>query len=227
MFGTALNLTERFTVRGVKLEIPRYLLTDRIRAAMKEGWYEGHEAAELDHLIQDGDVVLEIGAGVGLISTLAKLNPKTQRVYAVEADPRLIPIIARTHALNGVDVTIYNEILGPSSGEAQFTIHDDFWASSAGGTNGKSIAVPMTSFQDRLDEIKPTFIIADIEGGELSLFDGVDLTGVNKIMIEVHQYVLGRKGMKHLFDTLSRQNFHYDQWHSSRAIVTFSHVDRI
>lgn len=70
-------------------------------------------------------------------------------------------------------------------------------------------------------------LIIDIEGGEDGLFDDVDLTGVRKIMLEIHQPTIGRRGVKRLFDQLSAQNFHYDMWHSCHSIVTFSHVDRV
>jgi hypothetical protein len=68
-------------------------------------------------------------------------------------------------------------------------------------------------------------LVVDIEGGELDLFERVNLRGVNKIMIEVHQQVIGRRGMLRLFNALAAQGFHYDQWHSSRNVVTFTHVD--
>jgi len=38
---------------------------------------------------------------------------------------------------------------------------------------------------------------------------------------------IGRRGVKRVFDLLSAQDFHYDVWHSTRSIVTFSHVDRV
>lgn len=118
-------------------------------------------------------------------------------------------------------------MLGETDGVHNFYVSDHFWASSSRGNHGgRMTQIPVRSFRKRLDEIRPTFLIVDIEGGEISLFDGVDLNGVKKIQLEVHQNVIGRSGMKHLFDTLSAQNFHYDQWHSSRNIVTFSHVSR-
>jgi hypothetical protein len=45
------------------------------------------------------------------------------------------------------------------------------------------------------------------KGGEDGLFEGIDLTGVRKIMLEVHQPTIGRRGVKRLFDQLSAQNF--------------------
>ena len=53
------------------------------------------------------------------------------------------------------------------------------------------------------------------------------LTGIKKIMVELHQPTIQRRGVKKVFDLLSAQSFHYDVWHSSRSVVTFSHVERV
>jgi FkbM family methyltransferase len=219
---------ETFEVLGVKLEVPHSLLAAPIRKALLNGSYESAEGSILEGLIQEGDVILEIGAGLGLISTIAARSPKTSRVIAVEADPQLIPTIRRTHEINNVDVAVYNEMLGASEGTHDFFVSEHFWASSAKGDfGGTRIQIPIRSFQERLREWKPSFLIVDIEGGEVDIFEGIDMAGVQKVQLEVHQNIVGRQGMKKLFDTLSAQGFHYDQWHSSHNVVTFSHIDRI
>ncbi|WP_161140097.1 FkbM family methyltransferase [Propylenella binzhouense] len=218
---------EELTYRGVRFEFPASVLTDRMRQAFSHNFYEVEESEELPYLLQDGEVVLELGAGVGFISTLCAKDPRVSKVFAIEANPALIPICRRTYELNDVSVTIFNEMVGPQSGHATFHVHKDFWASSTmPGEGATPVEIPVTSFQQRLDEIQPTMLIVDIEGGEVDLFDGVNLACVRKIMLEIHQYAIGRLGVKKLFDTLSAQNFHYEQWHSRRGIVTFSAVDR-
>ena len=212
---------------GVTLPIIPELYSDTIIQYIRAGQYEAQEVAELDALIQPNEIILEIGAGCGFISTYCAKTQRTQAVYCVEANPHLIDIIKLTHRVNGVDVTLFHEILAKEDGETDFYVHRDFWASGTHHTLGKPIKVKTVSFQRRLDEIKPTMLIVDIEGGEESLFEGVDLTGVKKIMLEIHQQIIGRHGVKKVFDLLSAQNFHYETWHSAREIVTFSHVDRI
>jgi len=213
--------------RGVTLPIVPELYSDTIVQYIRDGLYEAQEVAELDALIQPNEVILEIGAGCGFISTYCAKNPYTEAVYCVEANPELIEVIKLTHRLNRVDVTAYHEILSKAEGETDFYVHRDFWASGTHASLGESIKVKTTPFQRRLDEIKPTLLIVDIEGGEESLFENVDLTGVKKIMLEIHQAIIGRHGVKKVFDLLSAQGFHYETWHSAREIVTFSHVDRI
>jgi FkbM family methyltransferase len=212
--------------RGVLLPVVPGVTSDGIAACIRAGDYESAEAGELDGLIQPGEVILEIGAGCGFISAYCAKKADVVSVVCVEANPRLIDVIRLTHRANDVSVVVHHELLGRQDGETDFYLNKDFWASGTHSFLGEAIRVPVTSFQKRLDEIRPTMLIIDIEGGEETLFEATDLTGVKKIMVELHQNTIGRRGMKHVFDLLSAQDFHYDLWHSSRSIVTFSHVDR-
>jgi hypothetical protein len=74
--------------------------------------------------------------------------------------------------------------------------------------------------------LSPTMLIVDIEGGEKFLFDNVELPGVQKVYIELHQDIIGRSGIKQVFDFFSARNFHYDVLNSYGNVVLFSHVSR-
>ena len=225
--ATDLTPSEYVDHRGVIIPIFPEVFSGSIIKALWDGTYETSEANELDGLIQPNEIILEIGAGCGFISSYCAKNPHTKAVYCVEANPALIEVIKLTHKLNKVGVTLYHEVLAKEAGEIDFYIHKDFWASGTHSFLGKPVKVKTTPFQQRLAEIRPTMLIIDIEGGEDGLFDDIDLAGVKKIMLEIHQPTIGRRGVKRLFDQLSEQNFHYDAWHSCRSIVTFSHIDRI
>ena len=214
-----------FDNRGVLIPIVPGIFSEFIATCVSQGTYEGDEASILDALIEPGDVVLEIGAGCGFISTLCAKNPLTEAVYCVEANPNLIDVIKLTHRINKVNVTVYEEILAKEAGETDFFLHKDFWASGTHSSLGTPVKVKTTSFQSRLNALRPTVLVVDIEGGEESLFEAVDLSGVRKIMLELHQHIIGRTGMKKVFDLLSAQHFHYDAMHSTFCVVTFSHTD--
>jgi len=217
---------EFFDNHGVLIPIVPGIVSDIIARTIRSGSYEAYEAAQLGALIQPGEVILEIGAGCGFISTCCAKNPHAKEVYCVEANPNLIDVIKLTHQVNNVQVVVYHEILSKQDGETDFFLHGDFWASGTHSFLGTPIKVKTTSFQSRLNTLRPTMLIVDIEGGEETLFEDVDLTGVKKIMVELHQYTIGRRGMKKVFDLLSAQNFHYETYHSLFSVVTFSHVDR-
>jgi FkbM family methyltransferase len=156
---------------------------------------------------------------------------RVETLVSYEANPKLIPLIQQTWALNGHKAECRNSVItNTSSGKlAEFYVRQDFWASSLSpkpfGYN-QVIQVETVNFQELLDAFKPTLIMCDIEGGEGQLFEGVRLNGVMKIFMEVHQNVLGRWGMKKLFERLMHQDFHYDVWHSNGQVVMFSNVWR-
>src|SRR5215472_17440804 len=77
----------RYTLRGITSELPSFMLTDNVKAALEKGYYEAPEADELVDLIAGGERILDIGSGIGFIATLAKKETLTDAVFAVEANP--------------------------------------------------------------------------------------------------------------------------------------------
>jgi len=215
------------SLNGIKLSLDSPAISATMREKIKSGEYERGESLEIPKLLQKGEVVLEIGAGIGYISSYTWKTGLCEKIVVVEANPDLIPIIEQTHSENNIPATVIQGCLNDSEGECSFYTRNDFWASSLSPNPHfkEEKKIPMIHFQNLLDELQPTTIICDIEGGEADIFANVSLKGVRKIFLEIHQRMIGRAGIKQLFDHLSAQGFHYDQWHSSRAQVLFSHID--
>lgn len=77
-------------------------LVPEIRGAICAGTYSSELIELLPDAIRPGDRVLVIGAGLGILSTLAAKCPGIDRVLVLEADAALVPYLERVHALNGV-----------------------------------------------------------------------------------------------------------------------------
>jgi Methyltransferase FkbM domain len=58
-----------------------------------------------------------------------------------------------------------------------------------------------------IEKIHPTVLIVDIEGGEVTVFDGVRLDGVEKVLIELHPHVIGLAGTQGVRDILRNAGF--------------------
>lgn len=225
-----------YELEGIKLPYDNKIISGSIEKSIKSGGYERKEAFQTKAIIQEKESVLEIGGGIGYISSLIAKNKQVEKIYVVEANPNLIPYMKKVHKINGVDDAVRMEVLNAvltnkiSAGEhADFYLRENFWASSLSPTPQKYldvIKVPLYSFNTIVENVKPTLIVCDIEGGETELFEHANLTGVEKVLIELHQWVVGRRNVKKLFDYFSSRNFHYDQRHSSGSVVLFSHVDR-
>lgn len=218
---------------GLVFPIDRQLMSEKILSALTKGYYEADEAAQLPHLLQPGERVLELGSGLGLISALCAASPLVTRVTTVEANPLLIEQIRALHSANNLQdkIEVKNAVAmpTPSHKSIQFYRRQDLWASSLDPEPWgyeEEIAVPTIDLNALIADFQPTLLVVDIEGGERHLFEDAELGGIQKIMLELHQEVVGRQGMKSVFDALSRHGFHYDQWHSSRNVVTFSHLER-
>jgi FkbM family methyltransferase len=225
------GVMKRFTVAGVKLEIDGSLLSPRTLAALRSGNYEDQESREVPGFLEEGDRILELGGGIGFISSVAARQRKAESIVVFEANPQLLPVIQHTHELNGVKATVVNAVVVPkqTTPTLPFYLRNDFWASSLASKPwgySRTIEVPTRTLAEVLAEHKPTLLIVDIEAGEIDLFDDVELPGVKKVYLELHQNVIGRAGMKKIFDFFSARDFHYDVWHSSHSVVLFSHVSR-
>lgn len=225
---------QTITYQGVHISIDPLIMSPKMIEVIKAGRYETQESRQIGKIIQEGEVVLEIGAGIGFISTLIARNPLTRRVVSYEANPSLITKIQQTLTDNIPNVSknweVRNAVLmnGQLPDSIRFYVHKDFWASSLEPSESavRIEQVRAERFNAVLADLKPTMIVCDIEGGELDLFKNADLSGVRKVYMEVHQRRIGRRGMKDLFNYFHARDFHYDQSHSEGSVVLFSHVDR-
>lgn len=213
----------------VQVAVDDALVSPLIQKAIADGLYERFEADRVAKILKDGDIVLELGAGVGFISTMAAKTGKPKEIIAFEADPRLIPIIKETHRINGVqNADVRNAMVqpNPDRASAPFFVRENFWGSSANAEKGMPVIaecqVDVVDFQSLLDEYHPTVIISDIEGGEVGLFRGVSLPSVRRILMEVHQGIVGGEAMRQLFLDIHNHGFHYDQQFSQGSVVVFS-----
>jgi FkbM family methyltransferase len=218
--------------RGVRFPDDPTIISPRIRESLQTGRYEKNEATQIEKVLEPGDRVLELGGGIGFISTIAALNANTEHVLCYEADPRLIDYIHSVHELNGVrKATVHHAALTTdcSQQERTFYVRKDFWGSSLSMSAGRfetTASVPVQSFNEVVEQFRPKFVVCDIEGAELDLFMNANLCGVTRVLLEIHTKILGRQGVKKLFDAMSARDFHYDQDGSNGSVVLFSHVTR-
>jgi FkbM family methyltransferase len=219
--------------RGIRLACEPGLIEGRVRTAIDEEWYELEESRNLPNIIEAGERVLELGTGLGFITTLLAKDERVEWVETFEANPRLARLARRTAELNGVadKVTVHNAVAlpAPQVESCDFYLREEFWASSMQAEPWEyqeKIAVPTVDLNALIAARRPTLLVIDIEGGELDLIAALDVGDVRKVFLELHQEVIGRQGMLKVFSALAERNFHYDQWHSEKTVVLFSRADR-
>ena len=185
------------------------------KGIQKQIFFSEYEAKEIDIIknrISPDDVVMEVGAGIGYISAYCAKIVGDDKVFAYEANPALIELITLTHKANNISPTVINSMLEKGEGSHEFYIEDDYWASSTIkiSKEAKKITVPQKDINLEIEKIQPTFLIVDIEGGEIEFFQAINLETINKICIETHPGIVSNKEISMLFNKLFSEGFSLD-----------------
>lgn len=219
-----------YELNGVSLLHDDDIITPKVASALQRGNYERPEMEATPKFLNPRDRVLELGAGIGYISSFIAKKIGVKHVTCVEANPKLAEYIRKVHDHQGLtNTTVINCVAMSGSAELapdgmiDFHIREPFWSSSLDpGRDTVSVAkVPQKRLMDLIADTGATALIIDIEGGERDLFDGGDLGTVNKVYLELHTRYIGAAGIKHCFDALSMHGFHYDQRVSHGGVVLF------
>jgi FkbM family methyltransferase len=158
---------------------------------------------------------------MGLVTTCACRIVGAANVVAYEGDPRLALQARETTTRNGFPVEVVNAVLGATDGEASFYVHRDFWVSGLLRTeNAQEIRVPVRSFGGALDSFRPTYLMVDIEGGEVDLLAFPLPAYVRAVCVETHPAVVGVDAIRALLLRLMTDGFYVDL-HESRDDVAF------
>ncbi len=215
--------------RGMQVPYDPAVIDAKRRRLLRRGDYERREVEAVKALVRPDDVVIELGGGIGYMSTFMARNRKVARVHSYEANPGLIPFMRRMHAQNGVEnVTIHNAILGPRKGKAKFHVRENFLASSleADPAGEKS---PVTRVEEIEVEnaktafrtIKPSFLVCDIEGAEADILPLPDLSGLRGAVIELHPQWIGAAGVRAVFDAMHKAGLTFFPRVSNKKVVAF------
>lgn len=94
------------SLNNVVLNLDDPAISDNLRNRILQGKYERQEAKCIIEAGEQGDRLLEVGAGIGYISCLAGISGKFTSIACVEANPELIPLIRRNHEINKVTADV-------------------------------------------------------------------------------------------------------------------------
>ncbi len=166
------------TLHGVKLLIDPAKDKGVELALYQTGTYEKGTIQLLGDFLKSGSIFLDIGANIGLMSTIAsKIVGEKGRVYAVEANPKTITVLQHNLALNQCEnVELIPLALSNEKGTA--VIYEN-WQVNRGGASlisqGDTEGLPINT--ERLDALfapdSPIHLVKiDVEGFELEVLKG-------------------------------------------------------
>ncbi|AJE45893.1 FkbM family methyltransferase [Celeribacter indicus] len=220
---------DTLTVHGVTVAFVPDIITPKIERPMRKGAYEKGEVELMRDILRPGDRLLELGAGVGVVSAAAAAVPGVEAVLSIEADPTLIPMIRETWRLNGVtNAELRNGVAMARSGDpVSFYVRANFWASSMEPDSRpyeRVETVPAAGMDRIIAEFRPTVLSCDIEGGELGLLDEADLSGLRHIVMELHPKVYGQDGLRRIVDRLGEKGFLPADGPHGSSVRRFDHI---
>ncbi|KIN64749.1 Methyltransferase, FkbM family protein [Sulfitobacter noctilucicola] len=215
-------------VRTRGMRFPRHdaIIQGKVRRLLRTNGYEAKESEAALRVVREGDVVVELGGGIGYMSTLVATKRAVKSVHVFEANPNLIPYIESVHAVNGVtNAHVTNAILGPRKGTADFYIREPMLGSSLevldGETDPPSVKVDVLDAKSTLQDIGANILICDIEGAEVDLIPQLDLTGLRAAIIETHPQWIGPEGINKVFRAFMDAGLAYYHRGSHGKVLAF------
>ncbi|MFP4007680.1 MAG: hypothetical protein ACLFV6_06675 [Spirulinaceae cyanobacterium] len=139
---------------------------------------------------------MELGGGIGMLATACALKIGGDRVHSYEANPILETLIRDNYGLNNVSPHLKMCMLGRTHDTCTFYVCKHFARSSA-----------YDLLNDEIKRIQPTVLVMDVQGSEGELLGFADLSGVRKLLVEMHPNVLEINQVNRLRRQLRAQGF--------------------
>jgi FkbM family methyltransferase len=216
-------------VHGVQVPVCVGEVSHEIWTALQSGHYEANEAKRVRRAIRPGDRVLELGAGLGVITSIIAAVEGV-RIWSFEADPRTAALAQRVIDRNcGDNVVFTNGLLaaGPAR-KLSFYQRADFWMSSRFAEQGpyeQVIEITSGDIDVFVKRHNINVLVMDVEGAELELLQNALLPGIERVFLELHDHLYGLSGVQAIGETMSRKKLIYDPRGSSGPCVLYSADD--
>lgn len=166
-------------INGQPFHIPRELLP--VFSLRRANTYEPDHVAFLRRWLNPGDVVVDVGANIGLLTVeAARRVAPSGRVYAFEPNPYVFSSLVNMVRLNGAQKAVINlqVALGDRKGLVEFAVsRDPSPAMARSGFSGQPGDAKVWVLVDRMDaqlgELERcSFVKIDVEGAEVAVLNG-------------------------------------------------------
>lgn len=212
--------------RGMRFPKDPQIMRGKIRRLLRGNAYEAKETEAALRVVREGDRVIELGGGIGYMSTLVATKRSVETVHVFEANPGLIPYIHSVHAANDVtNAHVTNAILGPRKGKVDFYLRDPMLGSSMQPLEGEvdpvSVKVDVLNADHVFRDVRPNVLICDIEGAEVDLIPALNLAGLRAAIIETHPQWIGPDGINRVFRAFMEAGLAYYHRGSHGKVLAF------
>lgn len=220
---------ELLTIHGIKVPLSPDEVSPIIWQALTSGSYEAKEARGIFKAVRANDRVLELGSGIGVVTSLIAKIPGVQ-VWAYEANPATADLAKRVIDANNLDNVIFSQglLTAGAPRSFHFYVRRDLWMSSMDKNQGpyeQVISLASINIDDFIRYHNINVLVMDIEGAELDLLQDAELPGIERIFLELHDHLYGLAGIREITQALVAKGYAYDPRGSQGPCVLFSQDD--
>jgi FkbM family methyltransferase len=213
LFNVKYRLNKWANIEGILFPVYPEYGYDVLRF-IDNGKYESGEIEIIKETLKGNDRVLELGTGLGFISAYCSKKIGSESVFTFEANPYLEKKIRELYSKNNVNPHLVFAILGKEEGKSFFYRNQKSLLASdlhgASSRNNQQIEVVQLKLNDKINEIKATYLIMDIEGGEYEIFKQIDFQTIKKVQFELHPDILDETQITTIFKRLEESGFTRD-----------------
>jgi len=204
-----LRRTTQLDVDGVTLSTAPGTLPGQLRSLIFKNTYEDAERALVTRAVKSGDRVLEIGGGIGFVGLLCARLAAPGPVVTYEANAALEPMLRANYALNKAVPELRMRAVSRDGGPVSFNLADNVVSSSlvARPEAQARVEVESDALSTVIADLKPDVLVMDVEGAEIDLLPGTDLSALRALVIELHPHVVGEAATDSLMETLRAAGF--------------------
>ena len=206
-------------IGGLAVSVDDENYDKRIIEALERGDYEDIERQLVGQLITHSDRVIDVGTAIGVVAMTAASIVGADGVVTFDGNPDIVDDARANFRRNGLEgirshVSILRNRRAITHPHETKTFHIDkaFWASrlnvSVADTNiVKTVQVPILCLEDVIENRRATVLICDMEGAEVELFKGADLSRIRLIIMETHYWVVGELATDEMVRQLIKDGF--------------------
>lgn len=172
--------------------------------------YESGEITIIKKTLKKDDRVLELGTGLGFISAFCAKNIGSANVFTFEANSYLKQSISDLYIRNHVNPALKFNILGKENKIIFFYVNKNSLLASGlqrTSVRAQRIEAKQENLNEKIKDIKPTYLIMDIEGGEYDIIKEIEFQTIHKVQFELHPDVLDKKKVSDIFLKLESSGF--------------------
>lgn len=174
--------------------------------------YEKYEINLVKKYIRQGDKVLEIGAGMGVVGIIAAKTSGDTDIVVCEPNLKMAPVILKNYALNRLTPTLVSMAVTADGRDIDFFQDSDILGSSMFDRPNRhdgfaELKIGSVPINDLISKHHPSVLLIDAEGAEVEILAAADLTGIKTIIVETHRMIVGDAAIDTMIEHLEASGF--------------------